>query len=56
VSVAARRGEVFLMENPGLKERLISTIDKQKRTSPTVQKLFSHLKSPLPLPSEKGED
>jgi hypothetical protein len=28
VNIAARRGEVFLMENPGLKERLISTIDK----------------------------
>jgi len=28
VSIAARRGEVFLRENPGLKERLISTIDK----------------------------
>jgi len=28
VSIAARRVEVFLMENPGLKERLISTIDK----------------------------
>jgi hypothetical protein len=28
VSIAARRGEVFLMENPGMKERLISTIDK----------------------------
>jgi len=28
VSLAARRGKVFLAENPGLKERLISTIDK----------------------------
>lgn len=28
VSIAARRGEVFLKENPGLKEKIISIIDK----------------------------
>jgi hypothetical protein len=28
VSVAARRGEVLLRENPGLKERIIARIDK----------------------------
>ena len=28
VSLAARRGEVFLRENPGLKERLVCSKDK----------------------------
>ena len=30
VSIAARRGEVFLKENHGLKEKIISTINKRK--------------------------